>query len=60
MQPGLVTNVRFPQGQIFDQKYQEDHAAELAERKEKEKQRKGKYKAVSRSKKQLAVSASLD
>ena len=41
---------RFPQGQLFDQKYQEDHAEELAERRQVEgtqkRARKGKARAV--------------
>ena len=44
------TRTRYPQGQLFDQKYQEEHAIELAAAKESERQtrlkRKGKSKAT--------------
>ena len=50
---------RFPQGHLFDQKYQEEHAQELAERKEREKQSKGKKKAAARPRKQAGGSDSV-
>lgn len=41
---------RFPQGHVFDQKYQEDHAEKLALRKEAERQAREKRAAEARSK----------
>ena len=47
---------RFSQGASFDQKYQEEHAGELAERREAEKQRKEPKKAVGRPRKKMVSS----
>ena len=41
---------RFPQGQLFDQKYQEDHAEELAKRKREENDRKKTKRSSARPK----------
>lgn len=47
---------RFPHGALFDQKYQEEHAEELAERREAEKQRKEPKKAVGRPRRKVVSS----
>ena len=47
---GSKKRQRFPQGQLFDQKYQEDHAEELAKRKREENDRKKTKRSSARAK----------
>ena len=50
---GSKKRTRFPQGELFNQEYQDSHAAELAERREAEKQSREKKKGRARAKKQV-------
>ena len=47
---GSNKRTRFPQGHLFDQKYQEDHAEELQERKEAEKEGRAKKRRAAAAK----------
>jgi len=53
---GSNKRTRFPQGQLFDQKYQEDHLEELSERRQAEEQRKAPKKARGRPRKEVVSS----
>ena len=52
---GSKKRTRYAQGQLFDQKYQEDHAEELAKRKEAEEGKKQAKKARGRPRKVVEV-----
>ncbi|WVW81829.1 hypothetical protein I302_103826 [Kwoniella bestiolae CBS 10118] len=57
---GSKKQTRYPRGQLFDQKYQETHATELAERKEREREAMEKSKLKNRPKKKRHASEAGD